>query len=193
MKAEKDPIADFTYYERESAPKQQKADIVKAFVAKHDDIKTVYDVGCNNANISYPLQRDLGKSVLGVDASDELILPPDYMFKKEDILCSREIYASDCTLFLSVYHHILGMNDIYVADTLFYKLLARTKYLLFDSGNMSEKNRVAKYWYVKQKEYFKSEDELLGHFGVGYNVLGTWSAGGGIRSVVVFENRNKSC
>jgi len=186
MKTDPDPIADFTYYERESSQKQQKADIVKAFIAKHDDIDFIYDVGCNNGNVSYPLQKQLGKRVLGVDDSDLLNTPPDYRFKKEDILSSKGDVVSDCTLFLSVYHHILGMNNLYIADALFYRLLSRTKYLLFDSGNMSEKNRTAKYWYVKQKEHFQSEDDLLMHFGVGYNVLGTWNAGGGIRSVVVF-------
>lgn len=184
----KQTIDDASYYRR---TKTVKHGFVYDYVKENDDINFVYDVGCNNANISYPLQRDLEKKVLGVDLSERLNIPNDYDFKIVDIVTSNDVVMNDCTLFMSLYHHILGNNGIDVADDVFYKLLLRTKHLIFDTGNLSERKRSGKprmySWYHVQKKYFKTEDDLLNHFGVNYDVIGEWTVGGGRRSVVAFK------
>ena len=174
---------DKTYYNRETPIKMK---FIEDFVKQKDDINIVYDIGCNNGDISYNLQKNYDKKVFGIDLSDELNPPSDYNFRRIDIVNDNGILMNDCTLFLSLYHHILGNNGIDVADDLFYKLLLRTKYLIFDCGNLSEKDRSDTYWYKKQEEYFKDEKELLDHFHIKYDIIGIWHAGGGKRTVVVF-------
>ena len=183
-------VVDYTYYDREKGPKKQKVDIVRSFVESAPDINFIYDVGCNNGNMSYPLQRDLGKRVVGLDLSSRLNTPKDYHFVEGSILTSRDVVFNDCTFFLSLYHHILGAHGLQVADNVFYKLLLRTKYLVFDSGNLSESKRRGKYWQAGQKGLFPTEKDLLDHFGLAYRVIGEWGAGGGKRSVVVFTNNS---
>jgi SAM-dependent methyltransferase len=181
-------IGDREYYNREKEQKEKKVLVVRDFIMTHDDINFIFDVGCNNGAVSYPLQKEFGKKVYGVDLSHDMELPSDYHFKRDDLVTSGDVVINDCTLFLSVYHHLLGAYGLGVADECFGRLLSRTKYLVFDSGNISEMNRVHKYWYIEQKKHFRTEAELLDHFNVGYDVLGSWRAGGGIRSVVVFRN-----
>jgi SAM-dependent methyltransferase len=178
---------DKTYYKRTG---DNKAKIVFDFIKNKNDIGFIYDVGCNNGNISYPLQIELNKKVLGVDLSDDLAIPDNYNFIKKDIVNSCDVVFNDCTLFFSMYHHILGKYGLEIADDIFLKLLLRTNYLLFDTGNLSERNRKLNYWYKEQLKHFKSEKDLLDHFGLPYTVLGTWRTGGGTRSVVVFHKQS---
>jgi hypothetical protein len=168
----------------------EKTNIIKDYVSKLSDVKKVYDVGCNNGKVSYPLQIELNLDVLGTDLSNDLECPKDYNIIYQNIAESNHVYFNDLTLFLSLYHHILGAYDLKTADEVFIKLFLRTKYLIFDTGNLSEINRNNQYWYDAQKKYFKNEDELLKHFNLPYDVIGSWKYGGGIRKVVVFKNEN---
>jgi len=177
-------VDDRSYYRRTGS---SKAAFVDAFVAKHDDIKLIYDVGCNNGNMSYPLQHKYNKAVVGVDLSGKLGLPSDYNFKRMDIVEDNSVFMNDCTLFLSLYHHVLGWNGLEVADDLFYKLLLRTNYLVFDTGNVSEKKRRKYQWHPAQQKIFSTEKELLDHFGLPYEEIGEWKIGGGSRKIVVFR------
>lgn len=165
-----------------------KRDYIKKFVKNNKDINFIFDVGCNNGMISYPLQTELNKKVLGVDLSNDLDVPKDYEFKNMNVEKSNEIIYNDCTLFLSLYHHILGNSGLKKADDVFYKLLLRTKYLIFDTGNLSEIRRNKTYWYNEQKIHFNNEKELLDHFRIEYNKIGKWDVANGKRTVVVFNN-----
>jgi hypothetical protein len=176
-----------TYYIRN---KSDKEILVYDFIKNKDNIEFIYDVGCNNGNISYPLQTRLNKRVLGVDLSADLIHPADYDFKIKDIVSSNDIIHNDCTLFFSLYHHLLGSYGIETTNDVFLKLLLRTKYLIFDTGNVSEISRQSHNWYKIQKNIFPSESSLMNHFGLPYTVLGNWKCGGGTRSVVVFSSND---
>jgi len=177
-------VDDSSYYRRTGS---SKSAIIEEFIREHEDIKVIYDVGCNNGNMSYPLQHKLGKQVYGVDASKKLNPPSDYNFQLMDIVESYEVFFSDCTFFLSLYHHVLGWHGLEVADDLFYRLLLRTKYLIFDTGNVSERKRRKYQWHPAQAKLFSSEDELLDHFNLPYTILGEWKIGGGSRKVVMFK------
>ena len=177
-------VDNASYYRRTPTGKEA---LVRSFVESRDDIDFIFDVGCNNGLMSYQLQRDLGKRVYGVDLSTKLSPPADYHFDNVDIVKSNDVVLNDCTLFLSLYHHVLGWHGLEVADDLFYRLLLRTKYLVFDSGNLTESRRRKYMWHPAQKKHFSNEADLLSHFGVPYEVLGMWSVGGGVRTVVVFE------
>lgn len=178
-------VDDRSYYRRTGSG---KAAFVEAFVAAQDDINLIYDVGCNNGNMSYPLQHKYNKAVLGVDLSGKLGLPSDYNFKQMDIVEDNSVFMNDCTLFLSLYHHILGWHGLGVADDIFYQLLMRTKYLVFDTGNVSEKKRRKYQWHPAQQKIFSTEKELLDHFGLPYEEIGEWKIGGGSRKIVVFRS-----
>jgi len=167
----------------------KKKDFVFEYVnKKSSDINFIFDVGCNNGDISYPLQKELNKMVYGIDLSKDLNVPKDYEFNVEDIVTSNNVKINDCTLLLSIYHHLLGAYGLEVADDIFLKLLLRTKYLIFDSGNLSEIKRNNTYWYKEQQKYFKYEIDLLNHFNLNYEIIGTWDVAGGTRSVVVFNS-----
>lgn len=163
-----------------------KGDAIFNFVEQHTDIESVFDVGCNNGDLSYPLQKELGKQVQGIDLSENLTPPEDYNFRVADIVEDNKIIFNDCTLFLSLYHHILWACGLDIADEVFYKLLFRTKYLIFDSGNVSEWNRKKYPWYRAQRKLFDSEEALLDHFDLPYTKITEWFIGGGKRSVVIF-------
>ena len=180
-------IDNASYYRRTATAKRV---FVYDYVRSRGDIGFVFDVGCNNGIMSYPLHKELGKKVLGIDLSGSLSLPRDYEFRREDIVTMREVIMNDCTLFLSLYHHILGNQGIDVADDVFYRLLLRTRYLIFDSGNLSETKRQKYSWYPAQKQHFNNEKDLLDHFGLPYEVIGTWDVARGRRSVVVFKNES---
>ena len=168
----------------------KKSSFVFDFVSSHDDIDIVFDVGCNNGDMSYPLQKKLNKVVCGIDLSDDLRVPDDYNFRRTDIVNEASIFLNDATLFFSLYHHILGKYGLKVADKIFLKLLMRTEYLLFDVGNLSEKHRRHTYWYKEQLKHFSSEEDLLNHFNLPYEVIGSWNCGGGKRNVVVFKRND---
>lgn len=173
-----------SYYSRTG---DYKSNIVFDYIKNKDDINFIYDVGCNNGNISYQLQTKLNKRVLGIDLSDDLQHPIDFDFKKEDIVTSNNIVYNDCTLFFSLYHHIFGKYGIDTADDIFLKLLLRSNYLLFDTGNLSEVSRLQQYCYISQQKYFKNQIDLLNHFDLPYSILGNWKCGGGVRNVVLFD------
>jgi hypothetical protein len=166
-----------------------KRDYIKEFV-KNKEINFIFDVGCNNGMISYPLQKELNKKVFGVDLSSDLDIPHDYDFENMDIENTNKIIINDCTLFLSIYHHILGNSGIEKADNVFYKLLLRTKYLIFDTGNISENRRSGTYWYREQIKHFKNEKELFNHFNLKYDTIGSWGTGNGKRNVVIFSKKS---
>jgi hypothetical protein len=176
-----------TYYTRN---KSDKGILVYDFIKDKDNTEFIYDVGCNNGNISYPLQTKLNKRVMGIDLSTDLIHPQDYNFERKDIVKSNDIVYNDCTLFLSVYHHLLGSYNIEIANDVFLKLLLRTKYLIFDTGNISEASGKHHNWYKVQKNIFSSERELINHFNLPYTTLGSWKCGGGTRSVVSFSSND---
>lgn len=152
--------------------------------------KILLDIGCNNGNISYPIQKNLGIEVLGIDDSPDLKLPLDYKFEKCNILNYNKVFFNDVTLFLSLYHHIYGAYNQEVADDLFYSLLLKSEKLIFDSGNVSERNRAHSVWYKELIKNFHTEKELLDHFGLPYYKLGEWHTGGGVRSIVVFDKKD---
>lgn len=152
--------------------------------------KILLDIGCNNGNISYPIQKNLGVEVLGIDDSPNLKLPSDYKFEQCNIINYNKVYFNDVTLFLSLYHHIYGAYNQEVADDLFYSLLLKSKKLIFDSGNMSEKGRTRNTWYKELAKNFHTEKELFDHFGLPYYKLGEWHTGGGVRSIVVFDKKD---
>lgn len=185
MKAKFKTTDDKSYHDRHSS---EKRDFILEFVRNLSDVKKVYDVGCNNGKISYPLQKELGLDVLGTDFSTKLYPPEDYNFVHGNIVEDNNVYFNDVTLFLSLYHHILGAYSLEKADEVFLKLFLRSKYLIFDTGNLSEHLRSNQYWYKAQLGTFKNEDELLEHFNLPYEVIGSWSCGGGNRKVVVFKN-----
>jgi len=176
---------DRTYYSRTGNKKKK---FVRDFVSKYPEAKKIFDVGCNNGDMSYPLQKELNKDVYGIDLSKELKTPHDYQMDIVDIMKWDLLYPNDITLFFSLYHHLLAKHGIDEVDDLFYKLLLHTKHLLFDVGNLSEKLRQSQYWYPIQKKYFKNEKDLFDHFGIDYNVLGKWDTGGGTRTVVSFSS-----
>ena len=188
MKEPKFKTTDKTSYHNKFG--SQKAKSIYNYIKSLSDIKNIYDVGCNAGKISYPLQKDLGLNVLGVDFSQDLQHPKDYNFIHRDIVNDNPIYMNDVTLFLSLYHHVAGAFDLASADNVFFKLFLRSKYLIFDVGNLSEKQRSNTYWYKHQKQYFSSEDDLLNHFNIPYTVIDKWAVAGGHRKVVVFKNEN---
>ncbi len=180
---------DHTYFQRSFLDKHQKKEYVKKYVLSKKDIKTLFDIGCNNGYMSQDFLRH-GIDVLGVDASDNLQVPVGYPFKHLDIMKDLEVKYYDCTLFLSVYHHIFANRSKEVADKLFYKLLLRTKYLVFDCGTLNEKNRSQGGPIALQKKYFSSDKDLLNHFGLPYEYIGSWATGGGQRPIIAFEKKD---
>ena len=180
-------VDDKSYYRRTGSG---KAAFIDKFISKHEDVNLIYDVGCNNGNMSYPLQHKYNKTVVGVDLSKKLSLPSDYNFKQLDIVEDNSVFFNDCTFFLSLYHHVLGWHGLEVADDLFYRLLMQSKYLVFDTGNVSEKKRRKYQWHPAQEKEFSSEKELLDHFGLPYEEIGEWQIGGGSRKMVVFRSKH---
>ncbi|MEM9022403.1 MAG: glycosyltransferase [Bacteroidota bacterium] len=178
---------DHSYYQRHNP--DQKAGLIGRFVREHPAIQRVYDVGCNNGNLSAPLLA-LGKEVLGVDLSDNLQPPKGYPFRQRDVVSSPKVHLNDCTLFLSLYHHLLGKHGLAVADRVFFQLLLRTDYLIFDTGNVSESQRAQQPWYQAQRKHFASEAALLEHFGLPFETLGSWNVAGGQRQLVVFQRKD---
>lgn len=178
---------DKTYFKRTGTGKKA---IIESFISTKIDIHSMYDAGCNNGDISYYFQKKYMMDVLGVDFSDDLAIPEDYNFKHVDIVENDYVHFSDATLFLSLYHHIIAKYSLEVADDVFVRLLLRTKYMIFDTGNVSERSRRRMPWHVAQRAHFKSEDELLDHFGIEYEKIGEWGVGGGKRSIVVFKRED---
>ena len=176
-------IDNFTYFDRH---KPIKINFIEKIIKDNENINIIYDVGCNNGDISYFFQKNYNKKVLGVDLSDNLKIPNDYNFKNLDIIENNHVFLNDATFLFSLYHHILGKYSLEIADDMFLKLLLRTKYLFFDTGNISEKDRSNAYWFEKQIIHFKNENELLNHFHLKYDTIGRWNVAGGSRSVVVF-------
>jgi len=176
-----------TYFKRNGSGKKS---IIESFIKRTPEVKTIYDVGCNNGDISYYFQKEYGINVLGVDFSDDLSIPPDYNFKHVDVVEDDYVHYSDVTFFLSLYHHIIAKYSLEVADDVFMRLLLRTKYLVFDTGNVSERSRRRMPWHAAQRAHFKSEDELLDHFDIEYEKIGEWGVGGGSRSLVVFKRED---
>ncbi len=152
--------------------------------------KSLIDVGCNRGELSYHLTK-LGIEVLGVDISprEKLRPPSDYNFMQLDIVKEDLPRTADVILFLSVYHHIFYNYGKDKADEVFYKLLKKCRFLVFDSGHPEELGLYRQGWINEMRKYFKTEQELLDHFGLTYFVLGRWrTTQGSKRTVVVFEN-----
>lgn len=164
-----------------------KAELILNYV-KDIKAKSLVDIGCNNGVISHPIQQQLGVDVLGIDDGNDLVLPSDYKFIKADITMYSSIHYSDVTLLLSVYHHLFGAYGETNADELFLTFLLRSKQLVFDCGNPSEKNRTNQYWYNPIKSKYRYESDILNHFNIKYESLGTWNTGGGTRTLVAFDS-----
>jgi hypothetical protein len=174
-----------TYYSRHDY--SDKINIVNSYIVKLDGVKNIIDFGCNNGEVSKNLLHN-GYNVLGIDDSPNLNTPNGYNFIKANVLEYRKDITSDCSIFLSLYHHILGNYGLDIADDLFYKLFFNSKYLIFDTGNISEEQRSETYWYKEQIKHFNNEKHLLDHFGLEYSILGSYSVAGGIRNIVLFKN-----
>jgi SAM-dependent methyltransferase len=186
---QKCPTADnYTYYSRGVGEKLLKREHIAKFVLEHSQIQSIYDVGCNNGLMSEHF-IDAGIDVFGIDASEDLALASRYQFRQVDVTREDHLYPSDCTLFLSVYHHMLSFVNREFADKLFFKLLLRSNYLVFDCGNPSELSRQDAPWMKAMKRYAKTEVELLESFGLPYEVIGQWSTGGGSRSLAVYQRK----
>jgi len=179
---------DYTYYSRGPGEKLLKQGQIYNFIVSQTDITSIYDVGCNNGLMS---KGFLGKGydVLGIDASQNLSIPQNYPFKNVDVTQQDFVHCADVTLFLSVYHHLLYSVGRSFASTLFYSLLLRSNYLIFDSGNPSEAYRQDHTWMKEMKKYVSTEKELLESFGLPYEVIGLWPTGGGSRSLAVYRRQ----
>lgn len=177
---------DQTYYSRRGAEILAKKEAVRKFVLARKDIATVLDIGCNNGDMSHQLMEH-GISVLGLDISNNLQIPKGYSFARCDVTEIQNVLLNHCTLFLSLYHHIVCANGLDAADELFYKLLLRTNYLLFDCGNVEEKGIDRQQWIASLKRHFSTERELLDHFGVSYVPIRAWNTAGASRTIVVFR------
>jgi SAM-dependent methyltransferase len=158
-----------------------KKDFIYDFISKKN-IKSIYDVGCKDGSISEIFHKK-GYEVLGIDIKKTKVRIP---FKKENVMDDR-VRFNDCTFFLSLYHHLLLKYGLEKTDEIFFKLLLRCKYLIFDVGNKTEKYRKHIDWCRKMK--FETEKELFDHFKMPYEKIGKWETGGGVRNVVVFKNR----
>ena len=177
-----------TYYARTGL---KKFDAIFDYL-KNKNFDSLLDVGCNNAICSYKIQKELNKDVLGIDFSDDLELPDDYNFIKEDISNSCAVREADVILFLSLYHHMLGCYGLNKADDIFFKLLLSCNELIFDTGNLSEIGYSDTPWYKVLAKHFNNEKDLLDHFSVPYKKITSWSSssGRGERSVVVFKKED---
>lgn len=182
---------DWTYYLRvgREGTEKKKTHIRDFVLSRKEEIRFLLDVGCNTGELSAQFIEH-GIEVLGVDASNRLRHPAGYRFLQQDISQSSEIMINDCTLFLSLYHHLFHSHGVESADGLFYKLLLRTRYLIFDTGTPKEQGKDREHWIRTLGKYFSSEKELLDHFHLPYQVIGAWETGGAIRTIVVFENRS---
>ena len=177
-----------TYYARTGT---KKFDAIFDYL-KNKNFNSLLDVGCNNAICSYKIQKQLNKDVVGIDFSDDLELPDDYNFIKEDVSNSCAVRKADVILFLSLYHHMLGCYGLNKADDIFFKLLLSCNELIFDTGNLSETGYSGTPWYKVLEKYFNNEKDLLDHFGVPYKKITSWSSssGNGERNVVVFKKED---
>lgn len=179
---------DYTYYSRLGPSVLTKKKAIRDFVLARNDIRGVLDIGCNNGAMSYQFLEH-GLEVLGLDISADLRIPNGYKFARCDITKTQLVIINHCTLFLSLYHHILCGNGLGVADDVFYQLLLRTNYLLFDCGNVLEQGSDRERWIQSLKTYFATEKELLRHFGVKYAPIGVWTTAGAARTIVAFERK----
>lgn len=179
--------SDYKYHSNINRKKQK---IIYDAVIKINP-KTLVDIGCNAGKISYPF-IEKGIEVTGIDrtSKEDLKIPSNYKFLQLDI--TKDIYEkpADVILFLSVYHHIVFNMGLKEADKIFYNIFRYSRYLIFDSGNPEEKGIYREYWIKELQKYFKTEKELLDHFGLRYRIIGKWSSGydkNNYRSIVIFD------
>lgn len=167
----------------------EKKRIVTDFVLKTAP-KRIIDIGCNKGELSYQFTK-YGIEVIGIDVAprDELKVPDDYHFIQMNIAENELPITADVILFLSVYHHLVYNYGLQKADEVFYGLLEKTKYLLFDTGHPEEVGIYRQSWIKVLREYFSSEKAIFDHFSLPYKVLGKWrTTQGSYRTIVVFEN-----
>ncbi|MCX7813793.1 MAG: class I SAM-dependent methyltransferase, partial [Pseudothermotoga sp.] len=141
--------------------------------------------------MSYHLMKH-GIKVLGIDISprESLKLPEDYPFIQMNIAEQEIPFEADVILFLSVYHHLVYNYGLKRADEVFYDLLSKSNYLVFDSGHPQERGIYRQSWVSELRKYFSSEEELLNHFSIPYRILGKWkTVQGDERTIVVFSER----
>ena len=171
---------------------KKKIDIIDSFIdCQGNEIKSLLDIGCNAGTLSYKYNNIMKVKGLDISSREDLRIPTDYDFNQCDISKMKSIETDyDLILFLSIYHHLLGKYGINYADKIFLMILTKCKYLIFDVGNVSEKERKKCEWYKQQKLLFSNEKELLNHFGLPYKIIGDWNVANGTRTVVVFENKN---
>lgn len=168
-----------------------KKKIVTDFILKLMPRKVV-DVGCNKGEMSYHLIKH-GIEVIGIDISPKEALnpPDDYPFIQMNVAEQEIPFTADVIIFLSVYHHLVYNYGLEKADEVFFKLLSKTKYLLFDSGHPQETGIYRQSWVNELRKHFSSERELLDHFSIPYEILGKWKTNqGDERTIVVFINNS---
>lgn len=166
-----------------------KKKIVTDFILKVKPRKII-DIGCNKGELSYDFMK-YGIEVLGIDISsrESLNLPSDYPFVQMNIAEQDFPFNADVILFLSVYHHLVYNYGLKRADEIFFRLLSKAKYLIFDSGHPQERGIYRQNWINELRKYFSSEKELLDHFSIPYETLGKWKTPqGDERTIVVFTN-----
>ena len=177
---------DQSYYQRQGGGVQNKKSVIQAFILKESAIQDVLDVGCNTGSISAPLVQK-GVAVTGIDSSKELQPLAGMQFLNKDIMEMNAVLMNDCTLFLSLYHHIVARSGRREADRLFYQLLLRSNWLVFDSGTIEEKGPEREHWLFEMRMHFKNQDEMLQHFGLPFQKIGSWETGNAFRDIVVFQ------
>jgi hypothetical protein len=169
---------------------RKKRDAIENFVLSKMGIRKIFDVGCNKGWMSERF-LDCGMNVFGVDLDSRFqkFLHPQMKFKVIDIVTSNEVFFNDCTLFLSVYHHLVTCYGLKVADDVFYKLLLRTNYLIIDFAvpGKEPQNPSA----ITLNKLFKDQDDVYKHFGIPYKKIGSWpSTPSAERDIVVFEKND---
>ena len=153
--------------------------------------KTLVDIGCNTGKISYPFLNK-GIKVTGIDITnkEDLKIKQNYNFIQQNIIKEKYNIYADVALFLSVYHHMVFNAGLKKADEIFYNILEHSEYLIFDSGNPEEIGSYRNHWVKKLQEHFKTEKELLDHFGLRYKNIGKYLSGydkRNCRSIVIFD------
>ena len=152
--------------------------------------KTLIDLGCNSGRVSQSLTKK-NINVLGIDicTKEELHIPDDYKYIQQDIIKTKFTHSADVILFLSVYHHLVYNLGVKGADKIFFNILNKCRYLIFDTGTPEEKGLYQRNWSDTLNKYFNSEKELLDHFRLEYKILGSWLSKGKKRTIILFNGK----
>ncbi len=181
-----------TYEYHQRYDLETKNNIIHEYIF-NNNVTSVLDIGCNSGAVSRPLLEKKIK-VIGMDLQkpEKLHIHKNYRFIQGNIIDTDFMQERDCTLFLSIYHHLLTNHGIEKADEVFYKLLFKSKYLIFDTGIPEDTggHPVRKRWVNALKQHFNTQTELFDHFGVPYKIIGEWSSNKCKRKIIVFSRED---